>query len=149
MINATTHTGAERALRDRTSVIRGIGPRTLGALIGIEALLLTGVFLWVLFAVVPPATPLAAPTDLTSVVQAVRDRLGGAVADPLINLAPGTSARASNVRGFSFDGTVYYYYVEGAQNFDPLSRGLLTPDEVEVLLRDDSGPRTFVIYRAL
>jgi len=149
VITATTHTGTERALRDRTRVIRQIGPRTLGVLIGIEVLLLAGVFLWALFVLLPPATPLAAPSDLTPVVQAVRDRLGGTVADPLINLAPGTSARASNLRGFSFDGAVYYYYVEGAQNFDPLSRGLLTHEQVEVLLRDDSGPRTFVIYRVL
>lgn len=147
VINATTHTGAERALRDQTIAIRRIGPRTFGALIGAELLLITGVLIWALFAPLPAMTPLAAATDLTPVVQAIRDRIGGTVVDPLITIAPGTSARASNVRGFSLDGTIYYYYIEGAQNFDPLSRGLLSHAEVEVLLRDDSGPRTFVIYR--
>ncbi|MCX7792558.1 MAG: hypothetical protein N2378_18130 [Chloroflexaceae bacterium] len=147
MIHATTHAGAEGALYERTVPVRRIGPRTLNVLIGVELLLLLSALAWALLYLLPPATPLAAPTDLRPVVDAIRDRLSGAVADPLVPVGNGHSARASNLRGFRVDGNVYYYYVEGAKNFDPLSRGVIGQDEVEILLREESGERTFVIYR--
>ncbi len=149
MINATTHAGAERALRDQPVSVRRIGPRAFAALVGLELLLLVGVLAWALAALLPSATPLAAPRDLTPVQAAIRDRVGGAVADPLIALGPGLSARASNLRGLSLDGATYYYYVEGSANFDPYSRGVVSTGQIEVLLRDSSGPSTVVIYRLL
>lgn len=149
MINATTHTGAERALGDTLVHVRRIGPRAFAALVGLELLLLVGVLVWALAALVPPATPLAAPRDLTPVQDAIRARVGGAVADPLVELGPGLSARSSNLRGFQLDGATYYYYVEGAANFDPYSRGAVDSRQIEVLLRDSSGPSTVVIYRLL
>lgn len=147
MIHATTHTGAERALKARVIRIRRIGPRTFAALIGLELLVIVGVLVWALSSLVPPATPLAAPAQITPVAEAIRARIGGAMDDPLVLVGTGQSARASNVRGFSLNGQTYYYYVEGADNFDPLSRGVVGPAEVEVLLRDDSGQRAFVVYR--
>ncbi len=147
MIHATTHTGAESALYERTVPVRRIGPRTLSVLIGIELLLLLSALAWTLLYLLPPATPLAAPTDLRPVVDAIRERLSGAVADPLVPVGDGHSARASNLRGFRLDGNVYYYYVEGAKNFDPLSRGVISQEQVEILLREESSDRTIVIYR--
>lgn len=147
MIHATTHAGAESALYERTVPVKRIGPRTLNVLIGIELLVLLGALAWALLYLLPPATPLATSTDLRLVVDAIRDRLSGAVADPLLPVGNGYSARASNLRGLQLDGQVYYYYVEGAKNFDPLSRGAIGKDQVEILLRDESGERTFVIYR--
>lgn len=149
MINATTHTGAERALRDGAVPIRRIGPRAFAALIGLELLLVGSVLVWALAWALPAATPLAAPHDLTPVQDAIRARIGGDIADPLIEIRPGLSARASNLRGFSLGDATYYYYVEGAANFDPFSRGSVSPSEIEVLLRDSSGPATVVIYRLL
>ncbi len=149
MINATTHTGAEGALRDRLIPVRQIGPRAFTAMVGLELILMIGVLVWALSALLPPATPLASGHDISPVHEAIRARVGGAVVDPLIELSPGLSARSSNLRGFSHDGATYYYYVEGAANFDPYSRGAVDGHEIEVLLRDSSGPATVVIYKLL
>lgn len=149
MINATTHTGAEGALRNELLPVRRVGPRTVTVLVGLELVLIVGVLAWALATLVPPATPLAAPHDLTPVQEAIRARVGGAVNDPLVEIRPGLSARASNLRGFQLDGATYYYYVEGKANFDPYSRGAVATDRIEVLLRDSSGPATVVIYRLL
>ena len=148
MYHATAHSGAERALHDRTIPLRRLGPRAFAGLVGFELLLLIGVLVWALATLMPPATPLAAP-QITPVEDAIRARVGGAIDDPLIDVAPGHSARASNVRGFSLSGQTYYYYVEGAQNFDPLSRGAVKRGEIEILFRDSSGPMPFVVYRIL
>lgn len=147
MFNASTHTRAERTLRQRVSPLRRLGPRTFAALLGLELVLLVGVLIWALFWLLPPTTPLAAPQDITPVQEAIQARLGGSVDDPLVEITPGVSARASNLRGMALDGEHYYYYVEGARNFDPLSRGAVDASEVELLLRDNSGPVTIVIYR--
>lgn len=147
MFNATTHGGAERALIANLIVVRRIGPRAFAVLIGIELAILVGVLVWALAALLPPATPLASTHNLSPVREAIHARVGGAVADPLIEVRPGLSARASNLRGFQLGGQTYYYYLEGSTNFDPLSRGVVRTSEVEVLLRDESGPLTVVIYR--
>lgn len=149
MINATTHTGAERALRNGAVPVRRIGPRVFAALIGLELLLVSGVLVWALAWALPTATPLASAHDITPVQEAIRARIGGDIADPLIEIRPGLSARASNLRGFSLGDATYYYYVEGAANFDPYSRGSVSHSKIEVLLRDNSGPSTVVIYRLL
>lgn len=149
MFHVTTHAGAERALNEGVVPVRRIGPRAFAALVGLELLLLLGVLVWALFYLLPPATPLAAPASLAPVEDAIRARIGGEVNDPLVIVAPGQSARTSNLRGFSLSGQTYYYYVEGAANYDPLSRGAVSRTEVEILLRDDTGPQTFVVYRIL
>lgn len=149
MFHVTTHTGAERALHEGVAPIRRIGPRAFAALVGLELLLLLGVLVWALAALLPAATPLATRSSIAPVEDAVRAHLSGGVNDPLISVAPGLSARASNLRGFSLAGKTYYYYVEGSRNFDPLSRGAVSPAEIEVLLRDETGPQPFVVYRIL
>lgn len=147
MINATTHQGAESVLRTQAPPIRRIGPRALLILMGGELLLLFGVLIWAVGWLFPAPTPFAPKQDLTPVVQTVRGSLSGEISDPLIDVTPGVSVRSSNLRGLSLDGTVYYYYVEGRTNFDPLSRGAVASDAVEVMLRDTSGPSSIVIYR--
>ena len=149
MFHVTTRTGAERAVHDRAIPVRRIGPRLFTALVAVELLLMAGVLIWALVYLLPPATPLAASSNLAPVEEAIRARITGAVDDPLIQTADGRNARASNLRGFSLGGETYHYYVEGAENFDPLSRGAVSRAEVEILLRDDSGPRPFVVYRIL
>lgn len=147
MINATTQTGAERALQREGVPVRRLGSRLFTTMLGLELLLLIGVLFWVLSALTPAQTPLAARQDLTPVREAITAHLSGAVADPLVAVAPGVSARASSLRGFSLNGTTYYYFVEGANNFDPYSRGAVGAEQIEVLLRDQSGPAPLVIYR--
>lgn len=149
MFNATTNIAAKRAMPAPVIAVRRLGPHAFGLILGLELLLLVGVLAWALAAIVPDATPLASSRDLTPVQEAIRARVGGAVADPLIEVRPGLSARASNLRGFRLDGATYYYYIEGATNFDPYSRGAVSGQAIEVLLRDSSGPSTVVIYRLL
>jgi hypothetical protein len=116
-------------------------------LMGAELVLLFGILTWALFWLLPSGTPFAAQSDLTPVVETVRGSLSGTINDPLIDVQPGVSVRASNLRGLSLGGATYYYYVEGHTNFDPLSRGVIKSDSVEIMLRDNSGPNSIVIYR--
>jgi hypothetical protein len=147
VINATTHQGAEGVLRTEARPVRRISSRSLVVLMGIELVLLFGVLIWALFWLLPASTPFAAQNDLTPVVETVRGSLSGTINDPLIDVKPGVSARASNLRGLSMGGATYYYYIEGHANFDPLSRGAIASDSVEIMLRDTSGPNSIVIYR--
>ncbi len=149
MVNVTTHTGAECALPREVGSVHRIGPRAFAVLLGLDLLLVVGVLIGSLAWPFPPATPLAAPHALAPIQEAIRARLGGEVDDPLIEVAPGLSAHASNLRGFSLNDTIYYYYIEGAANYDPYSRGAVNAQAIEVLLRDHSGPTTIVIYRLL
>lgn len=147
MINATTHQGAESVLRAKARPVRRISARVLVVMMGFELGLIFGVLVWALFWLQPASTPLASQQDLTPVIEAVRGRLSGAINDPLVEVVPGVSARASNLRGLSLNGQVYYYYVDGQTNFDPFSRKMVGNDAVEVMLRDTSGPNMIVIYR--
>lgn len=134
----------QQAARART--IYGISAQTFWVLLAIEGVILAVVLAWVL-SILSPQTPAAsAGSALPTVRAAISDRLAGVVNDPLIDVVSGTSARASNVRGLSLDGVTYYYYVEGSQNYDPYSRGLVAEERIERLLRDVSGPAPIVIY---
>lgn len=147
MSHATTQAGAERALQRENAPVRRLGSRLFATMLGLELLLLLAVLVWALSALTTAQTPLAASQDLAPVREAITARLTGAVADPLVEVAPGVSARASSLRGFNLGGTTYYYFVEGTRNFDPYSRGAVGTDQIEVLLRDLSGPTPLVIYR--
>ncbi len=147
MINATTQPGAEGVLRTGARPVHRISSRALVLLMGAELLLIFGVLIWAVAWLLPAGTPFATRQDMTPVVEAVRGGISGSINDPLIDVQPGVSARASNLRGLSLDGAVYYYYVEGDTNFDPLSRGVVGDDGVEIIMRDSSGPSPIVIYR--
>lgn len=148
MINVTTHQ-AEHAITESAAPVRRIGPRGFKLLLAGELLLLVGVLIWAVYWMTPPSTPYAPSTDLSPVVEAVRARVSGAVDDRLIEVQPGLSVRESNLRGFKLGDATFFYYLEGGANFDPLSRGEVSADQVEVLLRDSSGPQTLVIYRII
>lgn len=147
MINLTTHQGAEHALGQTAAPVRRIGPRSFALLLAVELVLLVGVLIWAVYWLTPRSTPYAPAADLSLVVEAVRGRVSGAVNDPIVEVRPGLSVRESSVRGFKLGDATYYYYLEGAANYDPLSRGAVADDQIEVILRDDSGPNTLVIYR--
>jgi hypothetical protein len=149
VINVSTHQGAEQALRERSyeRPVHRISARFFGLLLAVEVLLLAAVLIWALSWVLPAPTPYAPAQSLAPLQEAVRAHVSGAAPDRLIEVTPGVSARESNLRGFRLAGTTYYYYVEGRTNFDPLSRGAVTADGVEVLSRDDSSPDPIVIYR--
>jgi hypothetical protein len=118
---------------------------TLFALIGV---FIAGMLVLIV-SLLPARAPLANTGDYAIVREAVWARLNGTVEDALIDVAPGITARSSNIRGFSLKGSTYYYYLEGRPSFDPLSRGLVHRDQIEIVLRDDGGPQALVIYRVV
>lgn len=143
VIHVQIQTGqAQRAVR-----VRRLGPRAFWALLALELALLTAAFVWLLPHVLPQRTPQSViVADAPLVRDAIADRLSGAVLDPLVELTPGETVRASNLRGLALGGVTYYYYVEGRANHDPLSAGLVRGDQIQQLLRDDAGPAPVVIY---
>jgi hypothetical protein len=124
---------------------------TLGfwLLFALEASFIAGVLALVLTLVLPSRVPLARSADVATIRDAVWARVNGAINDPLTDIAPGISVRASSVRGFALNGRVYYYYFEGQRGFDPLSRGAVTQRDVDILLRDADGPKPLVIYEII
>lgn len=149
MINLTTHQGAEHTLGQASVPVRRIGPRSFALLLAVELALLVGVLIWAVYWLTPRSTPYAPAADLSLVVEAVRGRVSGAVHDPIVEVRPGLNVRESSLRGFQLGGTTYFYYLEGGANHDPLSRGAVRVDQIEVILRDTSGPQTLVIYRVI
>ena len=134
---ATSHAVASRAPH------RG----TLGfwVLFALEASFIAGVLALVLVLVLPSRAPLARSADFAAVRDAVWAQVNGTINDPLTDIAPGISVRASSVRGFVLNGRVYYYYFEGQRGFDPLSRGAVAQREprleVESIVNSCVEPR--------
>ncbi len=124
------------------------GPRLFWGLFALVGVVITAIVMTLVLSV-PTPVPLARSADVMTVRDAVLARLNGAAADPLIELAPGVTARQSNIRGLSLGGRTYYYYVDGQPRFDPLARGVLVQNSVEVVLRDERGPQPLVIYTVI
>lgn len=125
--------------------------RTLSfwAVLALEATFIVGVLALVLALVLPSRSPLVRNADVATIRDAVWARVNGTINDPLTDIAPGMSVRASSVRGFALHGRVYYYFFEGQRSFDPLSRGAIAQRDVEILLRDTDGPKPLVIYEII
>jgi len=118
-------------------------------LFAFEALFVAGVLALVLVLVLPPRTPLSRSADFEIIRNAAWAGVNGTSNDPLMDVAPGISVRASSVRGFTLHGRVYYYYFEGQHGYDPLSSGAVARRFVDVLLRDTAGPKPLVIYEII
>lgn len=124
--------------------LRGI--RFYQTLFAVNALLFSALLVALAALFFTPYTSLT-PLEAETLRAAVQSRLDETFDDPLIEAAPGVMVRSSNVRGFRLNGVVYYYYIEGERNFDPLSRGAIDHNDVDVVLRDVSGPQPLVVYR--
>lgn len=120
-----------------------MGRLTFWSLLAVQML----IFLAIVFQIVQ-SMPRTMPISQSDSVEYVRAAILSAGAhDPLIELSSGVEARASNLRGIQYQGQIYYYYYEGQPNYDPLSRGTMTRDQVEVLFRDVGDVYPLVIYR--
>jgi hypothetical protein len=126
---------------------RRIGQRSFWVLLGLEGLFLGALLVLAIQLLSPVQAPLAQSADYATVRSAIQSRLSGAIDDPLIDVAPGATARLSNVGGFNLNGYTYYYYREGQSNFDPVSRGTLAADQVELVDRTQLAGKIVVIYR--
>lgn len=147
MINVRLPGRADRA--SATTTVRRVTPRFFWLIFVAEGALIIGALLVMLQLVLPQRVPLAATSDHLIVRGAVWSRLNGTIADSQIEIAPGVHAQASQVRGLALNGAVYYYYLEGRQNFDPFSRGFVSRTQIELVARDESGPAPLVIYRII
>jgi hypothetical protein len=127
--------------------VRSLGQHTFWLLFALEGLFIAGILLLAVSLLLPPRAPLAQSGDYAAVRAAIQSRLSGAAADTPVEVAPGVSAPASSVGGFTLNGYTYYYYREGQTNFDPLSRGSVARDQVELVSREALGPDIIVIYR--
>ena len=144
MINA--HVSSHADSKPATQV-RRLSQRSFWLLFVLEGLLIAGILLLVLYLLVPAQAPLAQTGDYATVRAAIEARLNGVVDDPLVELAPGVTARTSAVGGFTLNGYTYYYYREGQRGFDPLSRNAIARDQVELVSREQIGRGFIVIYR--
>jgi hypothetical protein len=142
-LNATTLAGSKPAVR-----VRRVGQRAFWLLFALVGLVFIGILLLASSSLLPPQAPLAQSGDYAKVRAAIRSRLSDA-SDPLVEVAPGVSAPASSVGGLALNGYTYYYYREGRTNYDPLSRGSLMRDQVELVSREALGHDVIVIYRVL
>lgn len=122
-----------------------IAPMSFWTLFAVQAVLLV-LLLAALARVAPTFQPLAASADYELVREAVMQRATGATVDPIVEFRPGETAPASSLRGFALNGATYYYQLAGQQNFDPLSRRLVSSNQVRVVLRDTNGPNALIIY---
>jgi len=122
-------------------------PRLFWTLFAIVGLFVAASLIYIGSLLLPPQAPLANAGDYQIIREAIWSRVDGSIDDPLIEVAPGMTARASSVRGFALEGQTYYYYFEGRSGFDPLSRGIIDRSEIEIVLRDAGGPAPLVIYR--
>src|SRR5690242_17627557 len=101
------------AVERAAAPVRRIGARGFVMVFALEAALIAAVFGMVLYALTPQRVPLARSGDYVAVREAILARLNSTADDPLVELAPGVSARESSVRGFTLNGQTYYYYLEG------------------------------------
>src|SRR5262245_46759914 len=141
--HATSLTGNKPAVQ-----VRRAGQRAFWLLFAVVGLLFVGILLLALSSLFPPQAPLAQSGDYTAVRAAIRSQLHDP-ADPLVEVASGVSVSASSIGGFTLHGYTYYYYREGQANFDPLSRGSIARDQVEMVSRERLGQDIVVIYRVL
>jgi hypothetical protein len=141
-----THASSLAGTKPATQV-RRLSQRTFWLLFVLEGLLIAGMLLFALSLLAPPRAPLAQSADYATVRAAIQSRLSGALADAPVEVAPGATVPATSVGGFALNGYTYYYYREGRTNLDPLSRGTLTRDQVELVSREALGRDIVVIYR--
>lgn len=129
-----------------SSVVQSRGIRFFWMLFTVNLLVFSALFVALAVLIVTPYSSLSSP-EAETIRAALHSHLDGTFEDPLIEAMPGVFVRSSNIRGLRLNGVVYYYYIEGERNFDPLSRGAVDYDAVEVVLRDVSGEFPLVVYR--
>ncbi len=147
MLQATTPSIAkhEAALPVRRVRIRS---SAFWLLLVCEGLLIIGI-LAALVRAAPLLTPLSSTGDVTQVREAVLQRLNGQISDPLVPVGLNGSAHESNVRGYTLNGQTYYYSVSDTRTADPLGRGAVSGDAIEIVLQERLGEQEMTIYRII
>lgn len=134
-----THHQPQTTQRKRISI------RFFWILFGIELCVVLGV-LFMLLQSGFLTTPASMTRETMAIQEAAWSRIQGDTADPVLTVAPGMDVQSSHIHGFDVNGTTYFYYVEGSPRFDPLSRPDITADDVQVVLYEQRGTDTLVVY---
>lgn len=79
--------------------------------------------------------------EMTSYVTQHRDD------DPLMEVEPGVWVKTSNVKGINIDGETYYYSLAPHMSYDPVSRGEMSEEDVNVVYWDDDPEVSLLIYK--
>ena len=66
--------------------------------------------------------------------------------DPSITLANGLKVKSSNYRGVRIGETTYYYSLSPRPSYDPLARGEVTSDQIDVVVIRGDYPNRVMIY---
>ncbi|HVC33873.1 MAG TPA: hypothetical protein VNL16_10225 [Chloroflexota bacterium] len=91
-------------------------------------------------------TPNVSPSSPVGQVLTYAGSWRGPGVDPLITLPSGAQVKASNYRGVWIGDTTYYYNLAPRASFDPLARGEVTADEVQVVAVVGDAPNRVMVY---
>jgi hypothetical protein len=92
-----------------------------------------------------PTSAAARPSPVSEVLSYVTT-WRGAAEDPVITLAPGLPVKSSNYRGVRLGGTLYYYNLAPRQSYDPLARGAVTADQIQIVAVVGDPPNRVMVY---
>lgn len=70
----------------------------------------------------------------------------GPAEDPSIALPSGIQVKSSNYRGVPINGVTYYYNLAPRPSYDPLARGQVTAQQIEVVAVVGDPPDRVMIY---
>jgi hypothetical protein len=93
-----------------------------------------------------PSTPPAQPVSPVAQVLSYAGSWRGPTLDPLITLPSGLQVKSSNYRGVRIGDTTYYYNLAPHTSFDPLARGKVTPDQIDIVAVVGDAPDRVMIY---
>ncbi len=94
-------------------------------------------------------TPVGPRTKVSEPVAEVLTYAGswrGPGIDPLVTLPSGVQVKSSNYFGVRIGTTTYYYNLAPHTSFDPLARGVVTPDQIHVVAVVGDPPDRVMIY---
>lgn len=87
-------------------------------------------------------------TELEAVIMGFVDGRSD-IADPLVKLRDGIFVKTSNLNGIQIGPSRYFYSLAPESSFDPVSRGVMTLAQVEIVSQiNDSDGFHITIYRA-
>lgn len=135
-------TGAQATAQSSARIRRAV--RTLAASV---VMAVATVFIGVATGLVrAPSPPLPPPASPAGEVLSYATTWRGPALDPLITLPSGVQVKSSNYRGVVIDGVTYYYNLAPHASYDPLARGVMSIDQVQIVAVVGDPPDRVLIY---
>jgi hypothetical protein len=145
-----------RVFRWPSTSFLGVAPRSIerldrAARLALSIAVVTVACLAIAFATgllaLPTASP-AGPAVSSPVAQVLfyATTWRGPAADPVITLPNGLPVKSSNYRGVPIGNVVYYYNLAPSPSYDPLGRGQVTADQIDVVAVVGDPPQRVLVY---